>query len=689
MSKNFDKKFDLHKPFDNAWLNLGDISELSIKNPLIGRDHQDLDSLGLYEVRLMRNPDYLAFACKYLLNIELLPFQALILKELWTRTFPMIIATRGGSKSFLNSVYALLRAVLVPKTKIVVAGAAFRQSKFVFEYMETIWRNSPVLRSICSNDSGPRRGTDQWVMYINDSTITSIPIGSGEKIRGLRANTLIAEEFNAINPEIYETVLAGFTAVSADPVSNVKEAARRKAMMEANVWSDTQEVRYQSKSGNQIIISGTAGYDFENFAEYWRKYKAIIESKGDKKALENLLGGEVSEYFDWRDFSIIRIPYELIPAGFMDDKQIIRAKATMHSGTYGCEYGTVFVKDSNGFFKRSLIESCVAHDKNVQKITWPTWCPNKFEAVLQGRLDRKYVYGIDPASEEDNFSIVVLELWQDHVRIVYGWSTNRKDFQQRLKIGLTNDHDFYGFGARKIRDLMKTFPCEIIAIDAQGGGVAIEEALHDPDKMQQGEKPIWPIIKEDENKDTDYYPGLHILDVCQFANAQWTAEANHGLRKDLEDKVLLFPFFDQISLGLATQTDQRQQKIFEQNHPEEQWNVYDSLEDCVMEIEELKNELSTIVMTKAGLGFGGRDRWSTPEVKLQSGKKGRLRKDRYSALVMANMIARQISRTPAQVQYSNIGGITYGMDKVSGSLYQGPEWFTSQMNKSPVHGIRH
>ena len=71
--------------------------------------------------------------------------------------------------------------------------------------------------------------------------------------------------------------------------------------------------------------------------------------------------------------------------------------------------------------------------------------------------------------------------------------------------------------------------------------------------------------------------------MCQFAKADWVAEANHGTRKDFEDKVLLFPYFDSISLGLAL-TDDKMTK-----------RKMDTLEDCVMEIEELKNELSLII----------------------------------------------------------------------------------------------
>ena len=41
----------------------------------------------------------------------------------------MYIASRGFGKSFLLSVYCLLKCTLIPGTKIVIVGAAFRQSK--------------------------------------------------------------------------------------------------------------------------------------------------------------------------------------------------------------------------------------------------------------------------------------------------------------------------------------------------------------------------------------------------------------------------------------------------------------------------------------------------------------------------------------------------------------------------------
>jgi len=1017
--------------FDDAWLGLGDLSKLTIsRNLMINRSREDIENPDKHLLKIMRDPNYLGSTCKLLMNIELHPIQIAILQEFWNRAFPMFVASRGFGKSFLLALYATLKCIFIPGTKIVIVGAAFRQSKVIFEYMETIWRNSPILRSIFNgNDDGPRRDVDRCTMRYGDSWAIAIPMGDGcltsdtmitfsncfstlgslfdldydeeldtvnncevwdnikfekslhkrynglkdtikiktkrgfvlegthnheikvfdgnnviwkrldsinindkilidvserwhegttelttdesyalglmigdgcwtnkyrlrytsndpelvialekgtgykfyqcsdgihynhdsiknvkkwmnkwqidhtytkdkhlpepilhssqeimsaclrgifdtdghvqgnkakggigitisltntseklmkqihyillhygivstlksrkrkkqwntiyellingynvkkfaekigfglkrkqhslieyiskkqkwlsqekyynsflldyitdisydrnytydievenshqynangicvhnSKIRGLRAHIIIADEFASISPDIYETVVSGFAAVSASPIQNVKEQAKKTAMQEMGIWNDELEA-LDTKMSNQAIIAGTADYAFKHFAKYWNRYKTIINSKGDINKLKDVFPESVPENFNWKDYSIVRIPYELIPKGFMDDKQVARAKATIHTGIYNMEYAACFVEDSEGFFRRSLVESCVVSTE--KNITDSQGRPILFDATVKGSSHKQYIYGIDPASENDNFSIVILELNNDHNRVVYCWTTNRSNFKDRQKTGLVEDHDFYGFCARKIRNLMKTFPCARIGLDAQGGGIAIEEALHDPDKLNDGEILIWPTIDYSKSKETDNQQGLHILELIQFARADWTSQANHGLRKDMEDKVLLFPRFDNLTLGL-TLASEGQDILTTDLNP-----IYDNLSECVVEIEELKNELTTIVMTQTSQGPNARDRWDTPEVKLTSGKKGRLRKDRYSALLIANMLARQMTRSYKTIEYDVVGENAKNATKLNGQMYKGPEWFTSNANDNDIY----
>src|SRR5690606_34195009 len=138
-------------------------------------------------------------------------------------------------------------------------------------------------------------------------------------------------------------------------------------------------------------------------------------------------------------------------------------------------------------------------------------------------IKKKYVYGIDPAIQGDNFAIVILEVAGDHWKVVYCWTTNKKDFRARHKIGQEIEHDYYAFCARKIRDLMKTFPCLRIGMDAQGGGRGVEEALHSPKNLEDksNEQLIWPVKIEGKEQITDEMPGLHILELVEFANYNW------------------------------------------------------------------------------------------------------------------------------------------------------------------------
>lgn len=664
--KNFKDKSpqELNKMLGDAWLNIY-ADEKTLWNPLEDIPDDYIDKPHLYITWLMTQPEYFSFICSEILNVHLLPMQCMMLQEMWNRKFPMLIASRGYGKSFLLGIYALLRAILLPGRKVVICGAAFRQSKVIFEYMEGIWNNSPLLRDMVgtSGNQGPKHATDMYRFIIRDSVVNALPLGDGQKIRGQRANDILSDEFASIPRDIFENVVAGFAAVSAHPAENVKIAAKDNLRKLLGLKKKSSDEEYKPDD-NQIIISGTAYYDFNHFGEYWKRWKSIIESKGDPNRLAEVFGeDEVPDDFNWKDYSIIRIPFELIPKGFMDEAQVARAKASVHSGIYLMEYSACFSTDSNGFFKRSLIESCVVGPQN--EIHFPSGGPVMFEAAIQGDPNKRYVFGVDPASEIDNFSIVVIEINPDHRRIVHVWTTNRQEHKDRVKSKLVEETDFYSYCAKKIRQLMKVFPCERIALDSQGGGYAISEALHDTDKMKEGELPLWPVIDPDKKQDTDGNAGLHILEMVNFASSDWTAEANHGMRKDFEDKVCLFPFFNAASLAVSSGQDELNKRL------------YDTLEDCVFEIEELKDELSTIIITQTA---SGRDRWDTPEIKLPGGKKGNLRKDRYSALIMANMAARTMARAPDMTMRVDVGGFANRMKNIpSGKDYNGPAWITDQL----------
>ena len=140
------KQSDNIKEINDAWLNLN-IDESKIANPFAIQTEEEFTTKLTW---LMTNPEYFSFICKQMRNIDLLPTQALMLREMWNRKFPMLIASRGFGKSFILSVYAILRALLMPGRKVIIVGAAFRQSKI--PSMESIHynRHTKTMEETCT-----------------------------------------------------------------------------------------------------------------------------------------------------------------------------------------------------------------------------------------------------------------------------------------------------------------------------------------------------------------------------------------------------------------------------------------------------------------------------------------------------------------------------------------------------------
>lgn len=438
------------------------------------------------------------------------------------------------------------------------------------------------------------------------------------------ANGLV--NHNSVNRAVFEEVMSGFLSVAASPIEQVEYNACMTTMKKLMI-PISADIEDNNIIQNQLILSGTAYYKFNHFYQYFHKWREILYTRGDKKKLREILGADQDvENFNWKDYSIIRVPVELIPHGFMDMDQINRTKASSSADVYKREFGVCFSDDSDGFFKRSLINSCTVNEfipimKGKQEI--------KFNPALYGDKNKKYIYGIDPAYQGDNFAIVILEIHDTHRRVVHSWTTQASDHKERVKAGIVTENDYYHYCVKKIRSLMKRFPCAYIALDSDGGGKAIMEAFMDTTKLEPGEEMILPVIDPDDKpKDTDFMQGDHILHVIKFTS-EWITEANHSLKKDMEAKDIIFPFHDSISYVEA--------EYYDESIVGDSKQLYDTLDDCIYDIEELKNELSTITISETATG---KERFDTPDIKTGVSKKGRLRKDRYSALLLANWVAR-------------------------------------------------
>jgi hypothetical protein len=467
--------------------------------------------------------DNLTFAAYNLLRwknkpLKLAPFQSCVLETLWNKTFPIMLMTRGGGKTFMLGVYAVLRAMLTPGAKIVIVASSFRQSKLVFEYIEQLYEFSPILRACCPR--GLEKPSDSRRLRVGTSSILALPLGNGEKIRGIRATHILTDEFASIPPEIFQVVVRGFAAVSADPI----EAAQKLHNEDLAIKEGRMKKEDRSKvQGNQIVYSGTANFQFNHFYKLYMIHKRIIESKfigNADEVNENFQLDEDESKFegdlDYRDYAIIQLPYQGLPRAFMDEKQIAQARATMPKSLFQMEYECIFPTDSDGFFRRSMINQATPGLPGYNKKT-------PFAVETRGQPGYQYVMGIDPARKTDNFAISILKLMKDSTyRVVYCDSMNGKRFPE---------------ATRRVRELLAKFNIVRIAMDAGGGGLTVEDLLCDDAMLNPGDVPIWRI----DDDETSRFEGLHILDMVNF-NPTWLAEVNYGLAADIEHKRILFPY---------------------------------------------------------------------------------------------------------------------------------------------------
>ena len=144
------------------------------------------------------------------------------------------------------------------------------------------------------------------------------------------------DEFASLPRSIFEEVMSGFLTVSAEPVDQVQHRATLRAKKLLGVQI-TEEDLLSDIIQNQLVLSGTAYYKHNHFYEYFKKWRSIINSGGDPEIL-NTIFSESEANRNWKHYSIIRIPVELIPEGFMDMDQINRIKASVNKDVFFREY---------------------------------------------------------------------------------------------------------------------------------------------------------------------------------------------------------------------------------------------------------------------------------------------------------------------------------------------------------------
>ena len=102
------------------------------------------------------------------------------------------IASRGMGKSFLIAIFAVVRCILYPGTKVVITSGQRSQSINVLEKIQTeLMRDSPNLRNEIDMKETRFSGQDAKIMFKNTSYIKVVT--ASDSARSNRSNILIIQ----------------------------------------------------------------------------------------------------------------------------------------------------------------------------------------------------------------------------------------------------------------------------------------------------------------------------------------------------------------------------------------------------------------------------------------------------------------------------------------------------------------
>lgn len=313
-------------------------------------------------------------AAKDLLSLDLVWFQRVCLKIMWKTPFVTLVLGRGIGKSWLLAVFAVLKGMLYPGTKIGIIAPVYRQALFVFDYIEELYNNSPYLRaaSLKKPVVQPLRG---FMQFHNGSFIEALPVGDGNKIRGRRYHIVLGDEWAQMDPDIIKKVIR--------PMMNVKIKGRQ----------------------NQLITSSTAYYSWNHFYTQYLFYHLMMQKLPEKYQLCE---------FTYED--VLMVP----DAPFQIDTDILEMQRADDplGEIYDMENKCKFITENRRFITPSMIDACT---------------PKKFEGVnieLTGEVKSEYVMGVDVARADagDDFAMTILKIKGDTSEVSRQISCNGESY---------------------------------------------------------------------------------------------------------------------------------------------------------------------------------------------------------------------------------------------------------------------
>lgn len=392
------------------------------------------------------------FVLDYLqLNIH--PFQQFLIFEIDKSEQSTVIASRGISKSWTLAVYACTRAILYPKSNILVAAKRKKQAKLLItsKIMDDLYKRSEALRreikSLQNNNNECR------IEFWNGSIIEAVV--SNDDSRGYRSNLLIIDEYRLLTQDVVDKVLVPFLNTPRQP--GYLNKPEYSGMQEENI---------------EVYLS-SGGYSSE-----W-SYQRL------KETFEGMIKGD--------NMFSCSLPFTTALEHGLTTKNRIRKEMKKESTSiagFATEYCGLYWKEFDGaLFKSSMINPC----RTLDNVFYP---PSKSDYLKYLHTDEK-PYKIPKGKNE--LRLIACDI------AISGGSKNDNSIYMCFRL-MPNKYGLYDrqvcciesyngkeqeAQAIRIKELYEDFDADYIIIDSNGAGAGvwsyIQKKNYDKDRGKEYE----------------------------------------------------------------------------------------------------------------------------------------------------------------------------------------------------------
>lgn len=577
----------------------------------------------------------IGFTVYQLTGFILEAYQRIIIKGWLQKNFSLCIGGRSCGKSFLAAHFAYLYCLFNPDHHVLITSATFRSSRRILEHVNQ-WAQKkrkdpryPAGELLLETFDGKlsKRPDMYKLKFKNGSSITAVPLGDPDNLRGFRCNALLIDEGLLIPQSTIDLVLKPFLAGASDSTRKQRIRSREDKLVAAGRRKADERIVFKSTS--KMIILSSASYKWEELYATYKQYRGVIE--GDPNAKKEEVQDASSSYL------VQQISYKALNQDLMDAAilQQIRERL-IPDYIIKREYEAQFIDESGGYFSA----------REMGKCTIPMGSKPCVE--IRGESGAKYILAIDPSVSSspaaDHFAMCVLKI------------VKRKDDRE---VGLVV-HQYACAGVELkhhiayLYYLLRAFNIIYLICDTtQGDNADFVSLCNESEAFKSKNVALNTIDAEFANADFNesvkgvqrsYNPDSAVNRIVQKQtfSGPFLKAANEYLRASFDQELLMFASHAKSVPGAMQVMCEQDVLGIHRSHPEYQMpedkeqmgNMYEFVNYQDQMIELVKKECALIEVTATPLGHLVFD---LPHHMTRNRKnENRERRDSYAALLMAN-----------------------------------------------------